>query len=879
MKSWPANVAETKGERMRHKTRNHRSRWALNLVLGAVATAAMASANAAAPDIEQRVDGILKQMSVEEKIGMVGGAGSLFDIRGVARLNVPAMLAADGPFGVRNFTRTTVYAGGIALAASWNTDLAEHIGTQLGRDARSRGVHFYLAPGVNIYRAPLNGRNFEYYGEDPYLAGQTAAALITGVQGQGVAATVKHYLGDNSEFARHTSDVLLDERTAREIYLPAFETAVKRGHVAAVMDSYNLVNGEHMTQNRRFNVGILKQEWGFSGVLMSDWDATYDTLAAANGGLDLEMPSSKYFNSRALTPLLRTGQVTPDVLDDKVRRILRTAVQLGWLDRPQLDPSISRYDAGGRAAALQGAQEGVVLLKNAAAVLPLDPHQIRSLAVIGPNAYPAVLMGGGSATVAPFHASSLLEGLSAELTNAVEIRYARGISGLRRFARAMPWTMAANGGPAGLQVEEFDNLDLAVPSRSRVVRYVDQGEPLDLSALASGDQELDLAAFAATHPTSTRWSGYFTPAAAGEHDLFVQVGGFDKEIGYRVFVDDKLVLDHWSFKKAAVTAETMTLDARAHKIVLEHRAVAGGLDGRVPFVRMGIVRSDAWVDPSAEQFAAQADAVIVAVGFDYASEAEAWDRNFELPPGQNELIRKVCAVNPRCIVVLTSGGAVDMSTWLERVPALLQTWYLGQDGGTAIAGILFGKVNPSGHLPATFERRWQDNPVHDSYYPEPGSHQVRYKEGVFVGYRGYEAKHTQPLFPFGFGLSYTDFKYGDLQIRKATTGNALYEAVFRVKNVGSRAGAVVPQLYVAPPPSAVPRPPKELKGFTKIMLTPGESRQVVLPLDVRSLAYFDVKTHHWRADAGAYEILIGDSSAQIAVTGTLKLDHALVAGL
>jgi beta-glucosidase len=826
--------------------------------------------------VEERVESILKQMTIEEKIGLIGGAGSLFDIRGIPRLNVPSMTAADGPFGVRNFTRTNVYAGGIALAASWNTDLARRIGTQLGRDARSRGVHFYLAPGVNIYRAPQNGRNFEYYGEDPYLAGRTAAALISGVQSQGVAATVKHYLGNNSEFARHTTDVIIDERTAREIYLPAFETAVKSGHVAAVMDSYNLVGGEHMTENRRFNVQILKQEWGFSGVLMSDWDATYSTSAAANGGLDLEMPSSRYFNAASLTPLLRGGQVSQHVLDDKVRRILRTAVQLGWLDRPQLDTSISGYDVAGRALALQGALEGVVLLKNTDGVLPLDRSKIRSLAVIGPNAYPAVLNGGGSATVAPFHATSLLEGLSAESSNDLDIRYARGIAGYQRFARGTKWATTAEGEQRGIQVQEFDNLELkGAPARTRVERYVDQGEPLDLGPLASGDRPLDLAAFGAVHPTSARFSGYFTPSSPGEHDLFVQVGGFDKDIGYRAYVDDKLMIDHWSWKKAAVAAVKLTLDPGAHKIVLEHRAGAGGLDGRVPFVRLGLVPKGGWVEPSAEQFAAQADVAIVAVGFDYASEAEAWDRTFELPPGQDELLRKICAANKRCIVIVNSGGGVDTTGWLERVPALLQAWYLGQDGGAAVAKILFGTVNPSGHLPASFERRWQDNPAHDSYYPEPGTNQVRYKEGVFVGYRGYEAREIKPQFPFGFGLSYTSFEYRDLLVRKAGTANEMYEAVFSVKNVGSRAGAVVPQLYVSAPKSSVPRPKKELKGFTKLMLGPGESREVVLPLDARSFAYFDVAGKHWRADPGNYRVLIGDSTEQIALSGVVRLDTAI----
>jgi beta-glucosidase len=837
---------------------------------------AVTPAMAQTTGVEERVESILKQMTIEEKIGLIGGAGSLFDIRGVPRLNVPSMTAADGPFGVRNFTRTNVYAGGIALAASWNTDLAQRIGTQLGREARSRGVHFYLAPGVNIYRAPQNGRNFEYYGEDPYLAGRTAAALISGVQSQGVAATVKHYLGNNSEFARHTTDVIIDERTAREIYLPAFETAVKSGHVAAVMDSYNLVDGEHMTENRRFNVQILKQEWGFSGVLMSDWDATYGTAAAANGGLDLEMPSSKYFNAASLMPLLRGGQVSQPVLDDKVRRILRTAVQLGWLDRPQLDTSISRYDVAGRALSLQGALEGVVLLKNADGVLPLDRGKIRSLAVIGPNAYPAVLNGGGSSAVAPFHATSLLEGLGAETGNGIDIRYARGIAGYQRFARDTKWATAADGAQLGIQVQEFDNLELkGAPVRTRVDHYVDQGEPLDLGPLASGDRPLDLAAFGAVHPTSARFSGYFTPSSPGEHDLFVQVGGFDKDIGYRAYVDDKLVIDQWSWKKAAVAAVRLTLDSGAHKIVLEHRAGAGGLDGRVPFVRLGLVPKGGWVERSAEQFAALADAAIVAVGFDYASEAEAWDRTFELPPGQEELLRKICAANKRCIVIVNSGGGVDTTGWLERVPALLQAWYLGQDGGAALAKILFGAVNPSGHLPASFERQWQDNPVHDSYYPAPGANQVRYKEGVFVGYRGYEAREIKPQFPFGFGLSYTSFEYRDLQVRRTGTANNMYEVVFSVKNVGARAGAVVPQLYVSAPKSSVPRPKKELKGFTKLMLRPGESREVVLPLDARSFAYFDVAGKRWRADPGKYRVLIGDSSEQIVLSGAVQLDTAI----
>src|ERR1700730_14876317 len=332
-------MSPRKGGWMRNTQRSRGSLWPHRLTVGALLIVAVTSVGAQTPEIERRVEAILGQMTQDEKIGMVGGAGRLFDIRGVARLNVPAMTAADGPFGVRNFTRTAVYAGGIALAASWKRERTRRIGTQLGRDARARVVHFYLAPGVNIYRSPLNGRNFEYLGEDPYLAARIAVSFVEGVQSQGVAATIKHYFGNNSEYARHTTDSVIDERAAREIYLPAFEAAVKNANVAAVMASYNLVNGEHMTQNRYFNVDVLKHEWGFKGVLMSDWDATYDALAAANGGLDLEMPSGKYFNRTALVPLVTDGKISPAVLDDKVRRMLRTAVRFGWLDRPQIDGS------------------------------------------------------------------------------------------------------------------------------------------------------------------------------------------------------------------------------------------------------------------------------------------------------------------------------------------------------------------------------------------------------------------------------------------------------------------------------------------------------------------------------------------------------------
>lgn len=842
----------------------------------AIAWTACAQANAAADDVERRVESVVKQMTLEEKLDLLGGV-NFFDVKGAPRVGLPPMATADGPFGVRRYARTNVMAGGIALAATWNTELAQRVGAEIGRDARARGVHFYLAPGVNIYRSPLNGRNFEYLGEDPWLAGRIAVAVIEGVQSQGVAATIKHFLGNNSEFARHATDTAIDERTAREIYLPAFEAAVKEGRVAAVMSSYNLVNGEHMSQNRHYAVDVLKREWGFDGVLMSDWDATYDTLGAANNGLDLEMPSGKFLNRAALMPLIREGKVSQATIDDKVRRIVRTAARLGWLDRPQLDSSIPRFNAAGREAALQTAREGIVLLKNQNGVLPFDSAKIRSIAVIGPNGYPAVLHGGGSVTVVPFRTTSLLEGLSNELGTKVNVHFARGVADLRRVASATVFSTAASGGQRGVNVELFDNIELAgAPASTRIDRSINQGTPLDLTALASGELELDLSAASPPKKISTRWTGYYTPAQAGEHDVFVQLAGFSRTFGYRLYVDDKLVADRWTRKIAPLETLRLTFEARPYKVVLEHRTETGGLDGSTPFVRLGIVHEGKWVDAAAEQLAAKVDAVVLAVGFDQASEAEDWDRTFQLPPGQDELIRKIAAVNKSTVVVVTSGGAVDSARWLDSVPGLVQAWYLGQEGGTAVAEVLSGSVNPSGRLPATFERRWEDNPVHDSYYPDAGTRRVSYKEGVFVGYRGYEQRGVQSQFAFGSGLSYTTFKYDSLTIEaaKGSTTN-LYDVSFTVQNTGARAGAVVPQLYVADVNASVPRPKKELKGFAKILLQPGETRKVTLPLNARSFAFYDVAAKQWRAEAGAFQVLVGDASDRIVLQGDLALSRPI----
>jgi beta-glucosidase len=830
---------------------------------GAIAVAALASALApplfaADVAVERRVDSLLSQFTLDEKIDFLGGVDGFF-IRDVPRVNWPRLKMADGPLGVRNFGPATAMAGGISLAASWNPALAERVGTEIGRDARAKGVHFLLGPGVNIYRSPLNGRNFEYLGEDPFLAARTAVGYIKGVQAQGVTATVKHFMGNNSEFDRHETDSVIDERTMREIYLPTFEAAVKEARVGAIMDAYNLTNGRRLTESVQLNVDVAKKEWGFDGIVMSDWDATYDAVAAANGGLDLEMPSGKFLNREKLKPALAEGKVTPATIDDKVRRIIRTAVRFGWLDRDQADAVVPRYNLEGRQVALQAAREGLVLLKNEGALLPLDKGKLKTVALIGPSAYPAVPVGGGSGGVEPFAAVSLLQGLSEHLGAAVPVLYVRGLPSYADLAERTNFTTGEQTDAKGLKAEYFEKDDLSGPAVvSRVEEHINYGRVGGLGAprLAFPDGT-----------RSTRWTGYFWPRGPGAHTVFLQSTGEDGGY-YRVTIDGAVVLDNWTETRATLGQVTLDLAAGPHKVVVEQHGRSAWLGTRL---RFGIVPGDGFVDKETRALAARADVAIVAVGFDPESETEGSDRTFGLPPGQDDLIRAVAASNKNTIVVITAGGAVDMNGWLGAVPALVHVWYPGQEGGRALAEALTGDVNPSGRLPVTFERRAEDNPTYGTYYPAAGSKKVDYAEGVFVGYRGYQRKGVAAQFPFGFGLSYTTFTYANLAVEPSTEPGTRYRVSFDLANSGSREGAEVAQVYVGHPGSKVPRPAKELKGFAKVTLKPGETKRVSVTLDDRSFSYYDVAARRWRADPGSYQVLVGRSADQTELTGTVTL--------
>jgi beta-glucosidase len=807
-------------------------------------------AQTSSTDVDARVDSLLKKLSLEEKIDLIGGVDAFY-IRANEKIGLPRLKMADGPVGVRNYGPATVF-GGVGLAATWDPELAEKVGATIGQDARARGVHFMLGPGVNIYRAPMNGRNFEYFGEDPFLTARTAVAYIEGMQSEGVSATIKHFVGNNSEFDRHNTDSIIDERTLREIYLPSFEAAVKEAHVGAIMDSYNLTNGTHMTQNGLFNTDLVKKEWMFPGIVVSDWDATYDGVAAANSGLDLEMPSGKFMNRATLLPAIKAGTVSEATIDDKVRRILRTAIRFGWLDHDQTDLSVSLFNVAGDQVALEAARSGLVLLKNNGNLLPLQKGSIKSIAVIGPDAHPAQPAGGGSAEAVPFTPVSVLEGIAHYLGDTAKVYYSRGIPMLDDISKQMRFTTQASGGEEGLKTEIFNNADLsgtpAIVRNDKFVHY----EPARGGSGTYGK-------------VSIRWTGFFTPSVPGEYLAFVQGPG--ENGGYRLYVDQKLVLDNWKQWYAFVGQVPITLTAAPHQIELDYYVEKGW--GKTT-ANLGIVRPETLVIAEAKSLAARVDAVIVVPGFDTASEGESGDRTFRLLPGQDELINQMAAVNKNTVVVMTSGGGVDMTAWVDHVPALLEAWYPGQEGGTAVAQVLFGEFNPSGRLPISIERRWEDDAAYNSYYPKEGSKKVEYSEGIFVGYRHFDKSAVKPLFPFGYGLSYTSFTYKNLTISPASSDDQVTVA-FDITNTGSRAGADVAEVFVGDHHAPVPRPVKELKGFAKVNLSPGETKNVSVKLDRRAFSYYDVKTHAWTVAPGDFDVFVARSAADIELTGKVTL--------
>lgn len=815
-------------------------------IVAALAFAPFTFAQAPVPDspaIEQRIDAMLAKLTPEEKIHLIGGTDSMFTFPAPS-IGLTSLKMSDGPLGVRTWGPSTAYPAGVALAATWDPKLAEREGVALGQDARARGVNFLLGPGVNIYRAPMNGRNFEYLGEDPYLAAHMDVGYIDGVQSQGVCATVKHFAANNSEYDRHNINSVVDERTLRELYLPAFQAAVEKAHVCAVMDSYNLINGEHATQNVHLNNEILKKEWGFNGLLMSDWDATYDGVAAANGGLDLEMPNARFMTAETLIPALKSGALTEATLDDKIRRLLRVTLMYGFLDRPQTETNISLDNQHGAEVSLDGARESLTLLKNEGDLLPLSIGRIHTLAVIGPDASPAVSGGGGSSIVEPFQATSILAGLSQSLGGKVNVLYSRGIPSIQEIFFHSDLTQ--------IKEETFDGDEAKGKSVVSMPPFI-----------ASWNGQMFTPP--APKPQTLRYTGVYTPKTDGPYLLIAAAPGEDR---FTLEVDGKVVLEQQHREGHAPQTATVPLQAgkAIHFTLLYHPHSSS------PSIGFGIRSEHDLIDDNTRKIAATADAVVVSVGFGPSTESEGFDRSFELPWAQDALIRAVSAVNKHTIVVITAGGAVDAMPWIDGVPALLHNYYPGQAGGTALAEVLFGQRSPEGRLPFSFDRSWATDPTHATYYPTtpPDAHKnitVNYSEGLFNGYRYYTSEQLsadqQPLFPFGFGLTYTTFHYSHIRAVVAGKGDATTVTVsVDVTNTGKRAGSDVVQLYVGDPSAKVKRPAKELKGFERVSLAPGATRRVEFKLAPRDLSYYSVDEHGWKLDPGAFKAYAGGNSAQ-----------------
>ena len=801
--------------------------------------------------VEQRVQDLLSRMTLDEKIDYIGGE-DVFYIRAIPRLGLPRIVMSNGPAGICNFGKSTAYPTTMLLASTWNLSLANVLGQAFGKDGRARGVHILLGPGVNIYRAPMNGRNFEYLGEDPFLSGKMAATFIKGLQSQNVVGCVKHFVGNNQEWDRNGTSSNMDERTLQEIYLPAFKAAVKEGKVGSVMDSYNLVNGEHSTQNNHLNNEILKGLWGFDGLLMSDWVATYDGVAAAKAGLDLEMPTAACMNRQTLLPAIDKGLISEKIIDDKVRRILRMIFRFGFYDRPQQDKSIPLDNPRNAAVALTVAREGMVLLKNQEGLLPLSKGKIKSIAVIGPNANKNVA-GGGSSITTPFHLVTTLKGIQNIVGKDVDVRYSSAETSIPELAAQSIFYTEPGSQIKGLKMDYFDNPNCAGKAVFNRI---------DTKADFNWKKEVEKKSGFPVEKFSVRWTGVIKPDRTGLYELFVKANS-----RYRLCLNDNQVIYSWRSRDEPVARLSLHLE-KGKEYTVRLDLINGKADTEINF-GWGYSNSEY---ERAINLAKAADVAVVCVGFDSQTEFEGGDRTFSLPLGQDSLIEEIAKVNPNTIVVINSGGNVNMQPWLPKVKGVLHAWYPGQEGGTAIAEILFGKVNPSGKLTASFEKRWEDNPVFNSYYSAEGSKDIYYKEGLLVGYRYYDTKKVEPQFPFGFGLSYTTFAYSGLKIIPSQiNGKTEYTVSFMLKNTGTRDGAEAAQVYVGALDSKVERPEKELKGFVKVFLKAGEARQVSVKLDSSSFAYYDIHSKRFVVSKGLYEIVVGASSRDLRLKDKVNI--------
>jgi beta-glucosidase len=812
----------------------------------------------------RRAQLLVDQMTLDEKINEVHGAGyPLFadptagyagKIPGNDRLGIPPVYLADSPLGVgNNSTGVTQWADTAALASTWDTRIAHRYGLAYGAEQAGKGHNVALAPTINILRLPTWGRAPETFSEDPYLTGHQAAVEIRGIQHHHVIATPKHFVANNQEVERSSINVVASEKARKEIYEPAFNASVKAG-AGAIMCSYNRIGGDYACENARELIGTLRRAWHFDGMVMSDWGALHSTVKAARSGLDLEMPGvaddsnpspidqlfGSYFNSK-LKAAVQSGAVTTTQLNRMVRHVLTAMFRIGLFDHPTPDPTTvlntNVSTPAHQALSTQIATQGTVLLKNRARALPLSSRNTGSIAVIGDAAKNPLTTGGGSATVTPsVPVITPLAGITRRAGASSTITYAQGTLGTNPLA-AVP--ASAFGG--GLTATYYANADLS-------------GAPIATETIPKLDFNGNPAAVGTATVWSARYTGTLTAPATGSYRFSLQAGAH-----VTVYIDDRRAV---SFKPTFEPTQNglIRLTAGAHRIRVVvtpylHQPVTVEAFAVTPGLHLGWQPQEEQLITAAAEAARGADVAVVVAS---APASEGWDRStLALPADQNRLISSVAAANPHTIVVLNTASAVTMP-WLSKVAGVVEVWFPGQTTGTAIAQVLFGDVNPSGKLPVTFPASDRQGPARTkSEYPGNGT-DVHYREGTLIGYRWYDAKQQRPLFPFGFGLSYTTFRFSGLHVTRTRHG---YWISARITNTGARPGAEVVQLYVGAP-RAAHEPLRQLKAYRRVHLAPGQTRTVHLRLARNDLAAWNPGSG-WRVAPGTYRLSLGESSRSL----------------
>lgn len=812
---------------------------------------------------EAHIDSLLDQLTLEEKASLTGGH-DLWHLPPIARLGIGRLNMSDGPSGVRGarfIDRSLSLPCGSALGATWNPDLIEQVGEVLAAEAVTKGVHLLLGPTVCIPRTPLAGRTFESFSEDPFLTSRLAVAYVRGVQRHGVGSCIKHFACNDQEFERMTISAEVDQRALREIHLQAFEAAVKEAGVWAVMSAYNRVNGTYAAESPELLGRILKEEWAFDGVVVSDWFGAHSTVPAATAGLDIEMPGPPRWLGDKLAAAVRGDELDGGVLDESVRRILRLMVRTGTFARGIDDvPERSEDDPGRRRIANRAAAESAVLLTNDG-ILPFDATKLSRIALIGPAADVLEFSGGGSATVNPHRVASPLDALRSRLGDTVEVVYEPGC----RIHATCPtidprrFDPTEDGAP-GFRVQFFQGQDLAGAPVATQSGY--RGRFLWL-----GDPVPGLAG----ERFSARGSAGFHASQSGPWRFSLESAGRS-----RLFIDDQLVVDNWDpspgtsfmgFGSTTVEREFELIADRQYQLRFELSSM--GLPGAG--LRIGALPGlpgDAM--ERAVAAAASAEVAVVIVGSNSDGESEGFDRDdLDLPGDQVELVERVAAANSNTVVIVNAGSPIAMP-WVGTVRANMMLWYPGEEGADALVDHLLGHTGPSGRLPITFPARLEDTPAFGHYPGKDGK--VVYAEGTRVGYRHFDAYGIEPLFCFGHGLSYTTFHYDRPKVTVGESANV--EVELPVTNTGTRAASEVVQVYVRSVSGPEEQPEKQLKAFEKVELAPAETATVHFTLDARAFAHWDVDGNRWSVDRGDFEILIGASSRDIRHSVTVGGDGA-----